>query len=251
MRAKLPQSCLTLCDPMDYSLPGSSVIEILQARILEWVAMPSSVGSSWSRDQACVSYAACIIGVFFTSSASWGAFLMVWEPNFCSWWNDLENEETVSVSGGWGWGSVWEDLFCPQELAWIFTSEGSRLRAHCLTSIHSQCNTGNKGRGIFKAYVITKRKSSCFGKWIMKIKIQLREPLTFCTVCMLHAELLVTCLTLCNTMDCGPPGSSVHGILQVRILEWLAMHSSRGSFWPRDWTCISDVHCIGGQVPYH
>ena len=42
MRATLLQLCLTLCDPMDYSLPGSSVCGILQARILEWVAMPSS-----------------------------------------------------------------------------------------------------------------------------------------------------------------------------------------------------------------
>ena len=99
-------------------------------------------------------------GVFFTTSTA-----------FCGWWKDLENEETVSVSGGWGWGSVWEDPFCPQELAWIFTSERSRLRAHCLTSIHSQFNIGNKERGIFKPYVITKRKSACFGKWIMKIKI--------------------------------------------------------------------------------
>ena len=40
------QSCLTLCDPMDCSLPGSSVLGILQARILKWVAMPSSRGSS-------------------------------------------------------------------------------------------------------------------------------------------------------------------------------------------------------------
>ena len=39
---KLPQSCLTPCDPMDYSPPGSSVHGILQARILEWVARPSS-----------------------------------------------------------------------------------------------------------------------------------------------------------------------------------------------------------------
>ena len=47
------------------------------------------------------------------------------------------------------------------------------------------------------------------------------------------------------------PGSSVHGILQARILEWAAMPSSRGSFWPRDWTCISCVilHCR--QVLYH
>ena len=44
------QSCLTLCDPLDYSPPGSSVHWILQARILEWVAMPSSRGSSRPRD---------------------------------------------------------------------------------------------------------------------------------------------------------------------------------------------------------
>ena len=46
MCAKLPQSCLTLCDPMDCNSPGSSVPQILQARILEWVAIPSSRGSS-------------------------------------------------------------------------------------------------------------------------------------------------------------------------------------------------------------
>ena len=50
------QSCPTLCDPMDYSLPGSSVHEILQARILEWVAMASFRGSSQPRDRTCVSY---------------------------------------------------------------------------------------------------------------------------------------------------------------------------------------------------
>ena len=46
---KLLQSCLTLCDPMDCSLPVSSVHRILQARILEWFAMPSSRGSSCLR----------------------------------------------------------------------------------------------------------------------------------------------------------------------------------------------------------
>ena len=49
--SKLLQSCLTFCDPMDHSLPDSSVHEILQARILEWVTMPSSRGSSWPRDR--------------------------------------------------------------------------------------------------------------------------------------------------------------------------------------------------------
>ena len=59
------------------------------------------------------------------------------------------------------------------------------------------------------------------------------------------------CLTLCNPMDCSPPGFSVHGILQARILKWVAMLSSRGSPWSRDQTCISYVSCIARQVLYH
>ena len=47
-----------------------------------------------------------------------------------------------------------------------------------------------------------------------------------------------SCLTLCDPMDCTPPDSSVHGILQARILEWVAMPSSKGSSWPRDQTCL-------------
>ena len=49
---------------------------------------------------------------------------------------------------------------------------------------------------------------------------------------------------LFDPMDCSLPGSSVHGILQARILEWVAMPSSSGSFWPRDWTQVS---CITGR----
>ena len=47
----------------------------------------------------------------------------------------------------------------------------------------------------------------------------------------------------CNPMDCSPPGSSVHGILQARILEWVAMPSCRVSSRPRDQTCIPYVSC--------
>ena len=53
-------------------------------------------------------------------------------------------------------------------------------------------------------------------------------------------------LTLCDTLDCNPPGSSVHGIFQARILEWVAISSSRGSSQPRDQTCGSRVSCIAG-----
>ena len=56
--------------------------------------------------------------------------------------------------------------------------------------------------------------------------------------------MLVTqsCPTLCDPMDCSPPGSSVHGILQARTLEWIVIPFSRGSSWPRDWTTW--VSCI-------
>ena len=47
------------------------------------------------------------------------------------------------------------------------------------------------------------------------------------------------CLTVCASMDCSPPGSSVHGILQVRILKWVAIPFSSGSFQPRDQTQVS------------
>ena len=56
---------------------------------------------------------------------------------------------------------------------------------------------------------------------------------------------------LCNPMNCSPSGSSVQGILQARILEWVAIPSSRWFSQPRDWTCISYLPCIGRQVLYH
>ena len=64
----------------------------------------------------------------------------------------------------------------------------------------------------------------------------------------MHAELLQPCLTLCNPMYCSPPGSSVHGILQATILEWVAMPSSRESSQPRDQSYISYISYTGRRV---
>ena len=61
---------------------------------------------------------------------------------------------------------------------------------------------------------------------------------------MLASEIAQLCPTLCDPMDCNLPGSSVHGILQARILEWVAISSSRGSSQPRDWTWVS---CLVGR----
>ena len=68
VKVLVTQSCPTLCDPMNCTLPGSSIHEILQTRILEWVAIPFSRGSSQHRDQTQVFYFA---GRFFLRGSLW------------------------------------------------------------------------------------------------------------------------------------------------------------------------------------
>ena len=69
------------------------------------------------------------------------------------------------------------------------------------------------------------------------------NPEAWLCVCVC-AKSLQLCVTLCNLMDCSPPGSPVHGISQGRILEWVAIFFSRGSSQPRDWTLI---FCTAGR----
>ena len=68
--------------------------------------------------------------------------------------------------------------------------------------------------------------------------------------CMGAYSVSQSCWTLCNPMDGSLPGSSLHGILQARMMEWVAISSSRGSSQPRDGTWISCFFCIGRQILY-
>ena len=82
-------------------------------------------------------------------------------------------------------------------------------------------------------------KSFIYLEWICVYCVKDVEDVVFkwLTIC-------VSCSVVPNSlwpMDCSPPGSSVHGILQVRILEWIAIPLSRGSSWPRDWTPVSYI----------
>ena len=65
-------------------------------------------------------------------------------------------------------------------------------------------------------------------------------------LCM-HAKLLRSYPTLCDPMDCGPPDPSVHGILQVKTLEWIAMPSSKGSYRSMDWSHVFWGSCIADR----
>ena len=137
--------CPTLCDPLDCSPLGSSVHRISQARILEWVALPFSRGSSWPRDQTCIP---ALAGRFFTTEPSGKLTLKEGETRF-----------------------LW--------ISWTFLPF-----RNCLVVCASvKCSAPN-------------------------------------AACMLSFQ---SCLTLCDPMDCSPPASSVHGILQASILEWVTI----------------------------
>ena len=69
-------------------------------------------------------------------------------------------------------------------------------------------------------------------------------PLSHPTALAREDHVTQWCLTLCDPMDCSLPGSSIHGVFQARILEWVAMSFSRGFSWPMDWTCVS---CSAGR----
>ena len=69
--------------------------------------------------------------------------------------------------------------------------------------------------------------------------------------CVLCAVCCQSFLTLCDPTHCSPLGSSVHGISQAIILEWVAISYSRAYSPPRDWTCVSCVSCLGRRILYH
>ena len=64
-------------------------------------------------------------------------------------------------------------------------------------------------------------------------------------------QLLSRVQLFCNPMDCSPPSSSVHGISQARMLEWVAISFSRGSSRLRDGSQVSCITCIGRQILFH
>ena len=81
--------------------------------------------------------------------------------------------------------------------------------------------------------------------------LSLTQVPTAVTVIQCSRSVAQLCSTLSDPMDCSLPGSSVHGILQARILERVAVSSSRGSSQPRDRTRISCVSYLGRWILYH
>ena len=101
---------------------------------------------------------------------------------------------------------------------------------------------------VWERYLITLSLNFLYHKWGEK---SMPQKAVGCFMYIEHQWLWQCCLvaklcaTLCHPMDRSLPGSFIHGILQARILGWVAISSSRGSSWPRDGTLVS---CLGRQV---
>ena len=122
-------------------------------------------------------------------------------------------------------------LYCTLSMHWNFFF----LKARHAVSGNREYVKQNSHVGIY---------DNLFNSWVLFF-------LVLAVVISVCAKLLQSCLTLCYPMDCSLPVSSVHGILQARILEWVAIPFSRGSSWCRDQTHISYVSWIGRWVLYH
>ena len=113
-------------------------------------------------------------------------------------------------------------------------------------------------RRAWNIYVIKVKSGECGERWLeirkrsdnhsAQAKLQVSSWAACLEICV---RVTQSCPTLCNPMDWSPPGSSLHGIFLGRILEWVAMSSSRGSSWPMDLTRVSCVSCIDRQILYH
>ena len=148
---KLLQSCPTLCDHMDHSLPDSSICGILQARILDWVAVPSYSRSSCSRIELVSLTSPALTSRFFTSCTTWEA-----HPKVKQTANESNQLSTLRKVRHYSDLLILSVLFC------------------------------------------------LFSLSLEKVKV---------------SEVTQSCPTLWDPVDCSLPGSSVHGILQARILQ--------------------------------
>ena len=141
MRAKSLQSCPTLCDPMDCSPPGSSVHGILQARILEWVTMPSSKGPSHPGIKPTSLSSLSLAGGFFISRATWdpgvkcrGLRWVRWHPTPVLLPGKSQEQRSLLGCSPWGRSEsdTTERLPFHLSLSCIGEGNGNPLQCSCL-----------------------------------------------------------------------------------------------------------------------
>ena len=255
------QSC---CGPVDCSPPGSSIRAILQARALEWVAAPSCRASSRPRDATCIS---CTAGRFSPWSHQ-GSPNLLSESSPSSfqdcWGTALKEPRPNSTCAFTRVQKTWLHICLVSS---IFSRKPEKWRALHPCWVPRQ--GGGDGGGVHSA------ESGRAAK--VNTPLDGEKPLHYRGVCkhpgcrrtslganlsrspfplvdvfiarfaVEHLDILLFSwwvMTPYDPMCCSPPGSSVHGVLQGRIQEWVAVGFSRGSSQPRDGPWVS---CTAGR----
>ena len=110
---------------------------------------------------------------------------------------------------------------------------------------HPICRTDYRLPGRHASGRIISARCQCVDPWDVCVCVCVRAHTH------VHARSVTQlCLTVCNRLDGSLPGSSIHQILQARILEWVAVSFSRSS-WPRDWTHVFCISSTGRQILHH
>ena len=153
MKVLVAQSCLTLYDPMDCSLPGSSVHGVLQARILEWVAIPFSRGSSWPRDRTWVSCTASRVFTNWATKEAHRYYQCTGNTGEIKWkWTLSVMSDPLQPHGlyptmllrPWNFPSKRIRVDCHFLLQRIFSTQGSNLGLpHCRQTFHYLSHWGS------------------------------------------------------------------------------------------------------------
>ena len=223
-----PQSGQILCDPTDCSPPSSFVHGIFQVRMLEWVAVSYSGGSSQPRD---LTHFHSFLSGFIPLTES---HLIIGSQGF-SPCRALQGLRAIVVA---------HEVCVKSPLLHGFRRSFLQpipplMCWHRL----SFCPPVPPGECIIKTSPISGFSHSLSFRSPHVSSFSLKFKLC-------RAKSLQLCLTLCDATDHSPPGSSVHEILQARILEWVAISFYGESSQPRDRTHISYISCIGRQILY-
>ena len=118
------------------------------------------------------------------------------------------------------------------------------------TLLKTTVHLGHSFKSRFQTFLVSSLKSTPPDFRTLREIILIKSDLGISCLCGL-IKSLQPCSSLCTPLDCGLPGSSIHWILQARILEWVAISSSRGSPQPRDLTGLSYFFCTGRRILHH
>ena len=151
----------------------------------------------------------------------------------------IQHNEAQSRGGAWGQVALQVELWGNGSSSVQFYSVGPRARRVPAT-------WGTTTIFLLVMLVSLRHVEPTSRNWVLEPGLRLSSVCNTEPPCPC-AKPLQSCLTLCEPTDCGPPGSSVHGILQARVREWGAIAFSRGPSQPRDWTHVSYTCLLHGQ----